>query len=55
MPLGKKGNAQQDFDELKRKYLTVDRNYEALKTLTRNGKERVHVDRSSFINFIKPV
>lgn len=37
MPAGKKVNVQ-EFDELKRKYLTVDRNYEALKTLTRNGE-----------------
>lgn len=38
MPSGKKANAQQSLDELKLKYLTVDRNYEALKTLTRRGK-----------------
>ena len=37
MPSGKKVSVQ-EFDELKRKYLTVDRNYEALKTLTRNGE-----------------
>ena len=34
---GKKANAQQSFDELKLRYMTVDRNYEALKTLTRRG------------------
>ena len=38
MPSGKKANAQQSFDELKLKYMTVDRNYEALKTLTRRGQ-----------------
>lgn len=38
MPSGKKANVQQEFDELKRKYLTVDRNYETLKSLTRSGE-----------------
>ena len=37
MPSGKKVTSQQGFDELKLKYLTVDRNYETLKTLTRRG------------------
>ena len=33
-----KTSSQQGYDELKLKYLTVDRNYETLKQLTRKGE-----------------
>ena len=47
MPSGKKAAVQQGLDELKLKYLTVDRNYETLKTLTRRGNELMDLERVS--------